>query len=562
MSAPTVTVSIGAVRHWAGRGCYRLEWTLLNPDGTKRGKTTTAPRQDDLLRFRLQLIDARDAGLPFDQDTGLPPGVTRPQARRIIQPAAGRPLWQDLRTRVHDRWDKGNRHGERHGNTTKDRLDDALTVALALLAPTAPTLTPAQVKGARAWLRWEFTPEQVRERLAEQERQRHLARRSKPATTGQQRWRRERTDRRRAERERQRQAEALAWEQFFDRYGLRWYQIDEAEVLTAIARLRRNVNGSKAGATAVTSRFVALNEWLNWAVRQGHLRANPLDRLDPEDKPSTTVRVKPVDLRRVLSMGQVVAVVEQVRGLAGDGHQAAARLTAYFAMIALAGVRPAEARGVRVSDCTHLPPTGWGTLVLAGRLAAVGCRYTADGARHEAGPLKWRHEGETRTIPIPPMLVGLLREHINRFALTGDDLLAIGRDGEPASDADIATVWHVVRDTLFAADTHLRTLQAKELRHARASMLVATNEISWQTAANWLGHSIGVLQSVYVGITASPDSFTAESTTYYDQLVPPELRKAGPGAGVNEQLRAERDELRAQNDALLTVLATGLGGAR
>ncbi|GGJ69858.1 hypothetical protein GCM10010121_095620 [Streptomyces brasiliensis] len=45
--------------------------------------------------------------------------------------------------------------------------------------------------------------------------------------------------------------------------------------------------------------------------------------------------------------------------LSGRGR----RLVAFYAVLYYAGLRPAEAVGLRLSDC-HLPETSWGTLTL------------------------------------------------------------------------------------------------------------------------------------------------------------------------------------------------------
>jgi integrase len=62
----------------------------------------------------------------------------------------------------------------------------------------------------------------------------------------------------------------------------------------------------------------------------------------------------PQQVRELLTCLSYVGGYERVRGR---------RLVALFACIYYGGSRPAEAIGLRLTDC-HLPETGWGRLIL------------------------------------------------------------------------------------------------------------------------------------------------------------------------------------------------------
>jgi hypothetical protein len=93
------------------------------------------------------------------------------------------------------------------------------------------------------------------------------------------------------------------------------------------------------------------------------------------------------------------------------GRPAAA---AFFGCLYYAALRPAEAVALRVGDCV-LPAKGWGRIDLATSGPRARTEWTDTGASHEHCGLKHRADKETRSIPIPPVLVAMLRGHIARY---------------------------------------------------------------------------------------------------------------------------------------------------
>ena len=99
-----------------------------------------------------------------------------------------------------------------------------------------------------------------------------------------------------------------------------------------------------------------------------------------------------------------------VRALSDRG----AHLEAFYACLYYAALRPSEAVMLRESDC-HLPGRRWGRIDLAASAPRAGRDWTDDGTARQARGLKHRAQHETRSIPIPPVLVQILRAHLKRY---------------------------------------------------------------------------------------------------------------------------------------------------
>jgi hypothetical protein len=93
----------------------------------------------------------------------------------------------------------------------------------------------------------------------------------------------------------------------------------------------------------------------------------------------------------------------------------------------------------------YLPKSGWGRIVLSAWASRAGRAWTDEGiARQERG-LKHRADNETRTIPIPPVLVRLLRVHIKRFGTTPDGRIFQTARGGILQDSGYNEIWDQAR---------------------------------------------------------------------------------------------------------------------
>jgi integrase len=90
---------------------------------------------------------------------------------------------------------------------------------------------------------------------------------------------------------------------------------------------------------------------LGYAVEQGHLAANPVDRIQW----TAPAVAQSVDRRVVVSPAQARKLLAAVRGLSDRG----AHLEAFYACLYYAALRPSEAVMLREAD-VYLPAKGWG----------------------------------------------------------------------------------------------------------------------------------------------------------------------------------------------------------
>jgi integrase len=95
---------------------------------------------------------------------------------------------------------------------------------------------------------------------------------------------------------------------------------------------------------------------------------------------------------------------------------------------------------LRQSDL-HLPMKGWGRIVLAASASRAGRSWTDHGTARQERGLKHRAAHETRTIPIPPELVTLLRAHIKRYGTTPDGHIFQTARGGIIQDSAYGAVW-------------------------------------------------------------------------------------------------------------------------
>jgi len=139
---------------------------------------------------------------------------------------------------------------------------------------------------------------------------------------------------------------------------------------------------------------------LGCAVELGPLAANPADRVQWR-APTAAVSVNP---STIASPAQVRAILAQVVYVRPD-------LVTFFGCLYYAALRPEEAVALRRSDLI-LPAHGRGKMILTAACPRTGTAWTSTGRPHEARGLKHRPGGTIRVVPIPPVLVAMLRSHL------------------------------------------------------------------------------------------------------------------------------------------------------
>ncbi|WP_240124663.1 site-specific integrase, partial [Streptomyces sp. MUM 136J] len=174
----------------------------------------------------------------------------------------------------------------------------------------------------------------------------------------------------------------------------------DAEVFEDVMyRVSYKLDGTPAAGDTYKRRRRALNAALEHAVATGELPENPLQRtrrkrVGSNDVVDPRVLVNAVQARQLLTAVSYIGSWDRCRGR---------RLVAFYAVLYYAGLRPAEAVGLRLSDC-RLPERGWGTLTLRETRPVSGKQWTDSGERHDRRGLKAREASTDRPVPIPPIV--------------------------------------------------------------------------------------------------------------------------------------------------------------
>jgi integrase len=154
----------------------------------------------------------------------------------------------------------------------------------------------------------------------------------------------------------------------------------------------------------------------------------------------------------------------------------------YQAMTAVAyfaGLRPSEVVMLRVRSLT-LPGEGWGRI----DVTEAHISYDEPG-EPKTGP---------RRVPIPPVLVTLLRQWVEDNGLSGpDDLLFRTAKGTRPSTSNWGRAWRRALES-----TGQPPLRVYDCRHAAATTWLRAGVPLGETARR-LGHSVETLVSTYVG---------------------------------------------------------------
>ncbi|HEX2744341.1 MAG TPA: tyrosine-type recombinase/integrase [Streptosporangiaceae bacterium] len=298
---------------------------------------------------------------------------------------------------------------------------------------------------------------------------------------------------------------------------------DTAVVRRALDACARNLTGkAAAGATQRRKRSVLYNA-LGYAVEQGHLGSNPVDRIQW----TSPAIAQSVDRRVVVSPAQARSLLTAVRGLSDRG----AHLEGFYACLYYAALRPSEAVMLRGTDL-HLPARGWGRIDLAASASRAGTAWTDHGTARQERGLKHRAAHETRTIPIPPDLIRLLRAHIKRYGTTTDGRIFQTARGGILQDSAYTAVWADARARALTPAQCRSPLGRRpyDLRHAAVSLWLNSGVPATEVARR-AGHGVAVLLKVYAHcIDGQADAANQRIAGALD-LDP----DAGPGDGEGQQ---------------------------
>ena len=292
-------------------------------------------------------------------------------------------------------------------------------------------------------------------------------------------------------------ASALAWA---ERASLPLSQLGDPRVIrAALDGLCTRLDGSPAAANTITRKRAVFHGALGYAVELGLLPANPIG-LVRWRAPRAAVAVSPA---AVPGPAQVRAILDQVARIRPE-------LVAFFGCLYYAALRPEEAVALRWDDLI-LPVHGRGKLILTAACPRTGAAWTSTGTPHEPRGLKHRPDGAIRVVPIPPVLVRMLRHHLDEYGSTPDGRLFRGTRGGMLSESVYGRAWHAARQAALGPDPAATALARRpyDLRHAALSLWLNASAEPAEVAAR-AGNSTRVLHEVYLHCIDSEEDLVSQ----------------------------------------------------
>jgi integrase len=280
---------------------------------------------------------------------------------------------------------------------------------------------------------------------------------------------------------------------------------DESVVCDVLDALATKLDGKAAAPEYFARRRRVMHRVLGYAVRKKRLPKNPLSKNNMPE--GWTAPEKPEEVIDPRSVGSPALIARMLTACGGIGETQGPRFVPFFGCMYYAMMRPSEVAALTRSGC-QLPRKGWGYLTFADSSPAAGRAFTDDGMVHEQRGLKGRTRGRAgqsqqtrrpvRRVPIPPELVTLLREHIDRFGVGEDERLFRSEQGNIIQPSTWWQVWQKVRARgLTERQRATPLLQCPyDLRHSGVTWRLNSGVPPTEVAA-WAGHSVEVLMGVY-----------------------------------------------------------------
>jgi len=278
--------------------------------------------------------------------------------------------------------------------------------------------------------------------------------------------------------------------------------LDDETVIDVLDVLATLLDGTPAAPDYYARRLRVVRTCVGFAVRKKRLAKNPFLAGNLPEHWTPPRADDAVDPR---SVGSPSLVADMLVMASYVGARQGARFAAFFACMFYGLMRPAEAAWLTKAAC-HLPKKGWGMLTFGDSVPAPGKEWTNNGDVHEERGLKGRSRKSVRTVPIPPELVRLIREHIERFGAAPDGRLFRSEHGKPLQPSTWWQVWRKVRHLTLTPEQLATPLMKRpyDLRHAGITWRLNSG-VPAPTVAKWAGHSVEVLTRVYAGCVVGLD---------------------------------------------------------
>jgi integrase len=310
---------------------------------------------------------------------------------------------------------------------------------------------------------------------------------------------------------------ALGW---LERASLPIQQLRDPRVIRlASDALAVRLDGHLAAANTIARKRAVFHSALAYAVELGLLPSSPLGQVTWK-APGAGGAVNPLTVASPAQVHAILAGVTRIRP----------ELTAFFACLYYAALRPEEAVALRSRDLV-LPPRGWGKLILTRACPRTGSAWTSTGEPYETRGLKHRPHDAIRIVPIPPVLAGLLRQHLRQFGTTSDGRLFRGTRGGQLSESVYGRTWHAARLAALGPALAATVLARRpyDLRHAALSLWLNATGAPAEVAAR-AGNSVRVLHTVYTHCLHGQQDAVSQQIEHalYQQDRSPLVTASGP----------------------------------
>lgn len=297
------------------------------------------------------------------------------------------------------------------------------------------------------------------------------------------------------------------------RHSVPLSSIGRSELEEFVARFSVNQRypDRKVSPTTVRRMVADLQQCWARAVVEDVLDANPWDRVAISSRArgggtrSAKAGVVPADAELVLSPEQIIELADTCSGVGSWGGV----VRAFVLVMGFCGLRPSEATGLVVGDLEFGDVGGWLTVRRSRR--QIPERYLDLEEDPEWGPLKGRLLADSRRVPVPASIAGVLREHIERFCTSDSPSeLVFQRNAKPFDLSVFGRqVWDPARRSLFPPrpdvdpdsplQSKLSRLRRHDLRHSACSMWLRAR-VDVSVCQRWSGHKrLSVFLDVYQG---------------------------------------------------------------
>lgn len=451
-----------------GEDSFRLRWKL---QGRKQPCSRNFSAEASADSFRSALITARNAGEPFDLDTGLPVSMLR-QERQAEARQATRTHFELAREYAAMKWPELSAKSR---ETTANALT-AVTLALVGDRPRRPD-------DDELWsvlYTYAFVPAV----WPDEERPKRVLSPNGPAKlTSAQRL-------------------ALGW---LSKASMPLEELARAKVARrAVDALKVTRTGGSVSDVYFRRRRGVLSNYISYLIESDALDVNPLDKLKKTEK-KIPKAVVPVDPEVAFSPAQGIELLIALTYVGSYQRARGRRLVVFFALVMFGGLRPEEALGLVRQDCT-LPRGEWGTVKARRTKPTAGKRWTDTGEIHDERGLKGRDDGEVRAVPIPPILVDIILAHIEEFGLAPDGRIVRNERGGVPVASTLSRTWKEARPFALTPEQVNSPLADTPYtgRHAALSAQLSAG-VDPADVARRAGNSIEVLLRIYAKFIAGRD---------------------------------------------------------